>query len=396
MATTRPTGPVEWAANSDSIKEETTAKQKTHGWTTSDDTLSGTKPRPVIKNQNYWQDTVASYVNFVSENSPDDDIDSFDLWEWDTANLGQLDTRTSGALKFIDLISESGGNLEFKKNTSTLLTDGDPWLDFQPETQFGGMHYEFQDMLARGIAIRLVDGDDAEWTIYNAGSDNRLADTASNLASLPEGSLKAVTNSLTFTIQVASTDIAIQKVKDGVTTFPSDFVGFVSLTISNFATKNPGGIRAVLYGDVNLDFSTGGKSPSKMPRQRWIRPANISKVTKGFNPNIQWPISWEPGKRYSVNFWLSNDSLIQPPYTAIGDVIAGPTGTDYIHSYGMSSGLNAIDIKFEFTGPFQVTRKAIALTETIAIEDQGLYGPIETVYPYAQDMNILTVEEINA
>lgn len=394
---TKPTEELLWASGETAVKEETTAKQKTHGWTTSDDTVNGTAQRPVLENQNWWQDQVGSLVKFAGDSLPDDAaaVQVVDLWEWDTANLGQLDTQLSGQLPFIDDIEVSSGDLLFTRDNSTPPVNGDPWLDFQPETQYGGMFYEFQDMLDRGIGIRLVDGNDVIWTVFNANGTG-LADFSipTNLASIPEGLIKSgVGNDLNFTIQSSSTDVSIEKIDAGVTTFPSDFTGFVALDISNFATKNPNGIRAVLYGQQATEITTGGISSAKTPKRRWIRPALTSNSNKDSSPALQWPIAWEPGKRYSLHFLLAMDSSATP-VDSEGVIYAEPTALTPIHGYTTTALMDVIMIKCEFTGPFGTTRKGISFSSTNLMNDNNEDGNMDDMYPGIQLSNVLTLEEI--
>ncbi len=67
----KPTGSVDWATDAGALKIAPSAKQKTHGWTTSDDTISGTPVKPDLQRQNGWQNNVNEWVDYLETTTDD-------------------------------------------------------------------------------------------------------------------------------------------------------------------------------------------------------------------------------------------------------------------------------------------------------------------------------------
>jgi hypothetical protein len=76
---TKPTETTDWATDGAALKTVPTSNQKTHGWSTSDDTVSGVPVRPNLQNQNGWQNTVHDwnqYFQLVTDGFADIPFDS--------------------------------------------------------------------------------------------------------------------------------------------------------------------------------------------------------------------------------------------------------------------------------------------------------------------------------
>lgn len=63
---TKPTSSLEWATDPGALKAvDSTAENKTHGWNTSDGTINGTPPSPNLQIQNYWNNAVYQWTEYL-------------------------------------------------------------------------------------------------------------------------------------------------------------------------------------------------------------------------------------------------------------------------------------------------------------------------------------------
>lgn len=382
---TKPTGDTDWGLLPDSLKLEPTAKMKTHGWTTSDDTITGSPPKPTLQHQNGWNYNVSLWMDWLDDNFPA--LLTFgDLWKWDTGGVfgGTVDP-------FTTTISITNGveELTWERETSSPAST---WAGFSPDCLFGAKFLEFYDMMGRGLSLKIIDAASVEWIIYNPLGEG-LADPQTEPVATILGELDGSTAAeriLQFSINSAADNIAI--VKDGVVV--SDFTGFTTLTSANFVSNNPDGIRVGRFSgspsDSSYSFTTDVLKAAGRPTRRWIRPCNHSSssvMASDDTPAIQFRMDFEPGISYRYIIDLSIDSkaefdrLIQMECSLN---VATVIGLSYISQESM----------VQMTGGFMMPPEIVAANIPAlkfdsfdrAIDGRGRSGDISGIYNFGNHL----------
>lgn len=370
----KPTDSAEWATDSASLKLEPTAKMLTHGWTTSDDTLSGTPPKPTFQHQNGWNYNVSLWIDWIDASFPalNGDYAFEDLWEWDTGgvpNNGTIDPFTT--------------DVTINKGPATLIWNRDEtgaaaatWTAHSPDCLFGAKFLEFYDMIGRGLALKIIDGSSVEWIIYNVLgegiSDDQHTEPLAEIVG-HMGGVDAATRTLQFEVNSLATNIGI--VKDGVPV--SDFTGFTTIDMTNFLTENPNGFRVGRYhglgtiGESSWNYSIRNLRTKGYPRRRWIRPINVgdaAAMAADTTPDVQFRLGLENGKSYRFDYDCIVTSVNAP---TIVWVRASELSTEILaRSYGSTSD-NSVKINGGFTYP-----RTIIPADIPALRFEGLTDPI--------------------
>ena len=396
---TKPTVSTEWASDSAALKADPSYTQQILGWTTNDGTETGTPVKPNLHHQNGWQYNVYTWLGWIEENTPDDV--PVDLWKWDVGSYvdgtnADDGTNIMDSLSVVDSVPGDGEFLQWLRGDRGQLSDANAWVDFQAETYFGSAMYEFTDMLGRGVAISIVDANDVTWTIFNTnGSGLTITSTSTSLS----GESTDATGSnriLTFKILSSCPDVSIRTDTAGVIAFPSNFLGFGTLTSANFDTKNPDGIRAVLYGNKDVDVLLGGKAEFPRPKKRWIFPAINSKVTQETSPFMYWRFVYEYGVRYQADF-IFVATASGGFKTNTGLYAIDPGTSERVGLYAMSIARETYQISQQFYGPNDVVtlNKNFKIQSSLGMALEGGGQSMFLNYHEVQESNILIIEELD-
>lgn len=254
--------------------------------------------KPVLEVQNGLQNNQAQWVNFFNANMQqvDSDEESFhDLWAWDTAPcLG------ASVDPFVFVISTSGGETGLSWVGFVSAATPTLWDEHKVDSLTGARYLEFMDMMNRGLAIQLYDGNGILWTIY---APNGIGADEAKMS----GSARAGGN-VDFTITTPTVGLVI--LANGAV--QPDFESlnqFDTLNSTDFATFNPTGIRVGVWGTQRLlargTFPNASASNRLIKghnqRKKWIRPLNVSSqaADPDFN-TTQFPMDLILGKRYTV------------------------------------------------------------------------------------------------
>ena len=346
----KPTKSTEWATDGAALKADPDAGQISYGWSTSDNTVNGTPVKPNLQQQNGWQNAVYQWIDWMDGQLPDGELAIVDLWRWDLC-----DTSSGKTGNYIDGFREHAsltGALEMYYSDAVFAFD---WVSTKSDVMMGSRYWEVLDMFSRGIGFQIVDASDVIWTVYPTGNwtdFNTPSNNILNWVRLDIGGSGTHNNDIIFKSPAAPTGnplFTIRKDDGGVITNPTNFAGFTTITNANFATYNPNGVRAVLVGNKNLDFSytstAGNRIALKDLKKRWVRlwygqelsiPPEDNSTTGTFNTQI--PL--EKGKTYKFKMFgcptsttgqLSNATYNQQVET--NDIWANITGSQVIHQY---------------------------------------------------------------
>lgn len=321
----KPTKSTEWATDGAALKADPDAGQISYGWSTSDNTLNGTPVKPNLQQQNGWQNAVYQWIDWMDGQLPDGELEIVDLWRWDLCDTSGLKTGN-----YLDGFKESSGisgalEMHYTDTAYAAFT----WTSMKADAMMASRYWEVLDMFSRGIGFQIVDSSDVIWTVYPTGNwttFNTPTNNNLNWVNL-EANITGTSGGPNYvqfdpSASVGNELFTIRKDDGGVITNPSDFTGFSAITNANFATYNPNGVRAVLVGNKNLDFSytstAGNRIALKDLKKRWVRTWLISDYTFGPLDNaisgvFNTRIPLETGKIYKMK-------LIGQPYSTAGQL----------------------------------------------------------------------------
>ncbi len=386
----KPIVSTEWASDGSALKVAPSVTQQNFGWPTSDNTVNGVPVKPNLQQQNGWQYAIHTWLDFIDLNTPDDlgEISLVDLWEWDA--ISYMGDNAFDGFNITDTVGVSGQNLQWSRVDHGQVGDADDWQDFQAETYYGQMNYELEDMIGRGIAVQLVDGDDVVWTVFNPNGTG-LVESGARPGVLT-GGLSSGSSSfriLRFAIVATSPNIAIAK--DGV--IVDDFLGFTTITTANMNSKNPNGFRAVLYGQQAFDVLASGHAGAKYPRKRWILPARNTQVTQEVGPLLYWRFKYDYGKRYRADFIFLSQTQADGNFN--GTVLIKSAG-QRVALFGQSSEGRSVQVSVEFSGEDNVSEssKRFQINLLAGLQFPGAGGSITAIYSGIQSSNIVIIEEL--
>ncbi len=337
----KPTKTTEWATDGAALKADPDAGQISYGWSTSDNTVSGTPVKPNLQQQNGWQNAVHQWLQYFDGELPDGELTIVDLWKWDIC-----DTSSGKSGNYLDGIKESSGISGALEMHYTDGAYGYNWLSERGDALMTSRYWEVLDMFSRGIGFQIVDGSGVIWTVYPTGNWFTFSTPTNNGLNWVnlEANLSADVGSPSYvqfdpSASVGNELFTIRKDDGGVITNPTDFTGFTALTNANFATYNPNGVRAVLVGNKNLDFSytstAGNRIALKDLKKRWIRTWQASDFA--ITPNdfstsgrFNTYIPLENGKTYK--FKMSGCPLSNSAGTLVNNTYSQQVSTEYIYS----------------------------------------------------------------
>ncbi len=347
----KPTKSTEWATDGAALKADPDSRQISYGWSFSGNTLSGTPTKPNLQQQNGWQNAVYRWIDWMDGQLPDGELAIVDLWRWDLC-----DTSSGKTGNYLDGFKESSGISGALEMHYTDGAYGYDWVSDKGDAMMASRYWEVLDMFSRGIGFQIVDASDVIWTVYPTGNwtnfdtptNNNLnwVNLEANLSGGPGGPSYVQFDPSAW---VGNEFFTIRKDDGGVITNPTDFTGFTAITNANFATYNPNGVRAVLVGNKNLDFSytstAGNRIALKDLKKRWVRTWQCSdhsivpednSTTGIFNTQI--PL--EKGVTYKFKMFgcptnttgqLANATYTQEVET--NDIWANVAGSQVIHQY---------------------------------------------------------------
>ena len=343
----KPTKTTEWATDGAALKADPDAGQISYGWSTSDNTINGTPVKPNLQQQNGWQNAVYQWIEWMDGQLPDGELTIVDLWRWDLC-----DTSGSKTGNYLDGFKESSGiagALEMHYTDGAYIIG---WASDKADTMMASRYWEVLDMFSRGIGFQIVDASNVIWTVYPTGNWSTFDTPTNNGVNWVnlEANFNGTSGGPNYvqfdpSASVGNELFTIRKDDGGVITNPTDFTGFAAITNANFATYNPNGVRAVLVGNKNLDFSytstAGNRIALKDLKKRWIRTWMTSNIF-GFPPggvfNTQIPV--EKVKTYKFKMIGSpTNTTGQLPggtYTLqveTKDIWANVAGSQVIHQY---------------------------------------------------------------
>lgn len=323
----KPTKSTEWATDGAALKTDPDAGQVSYGWSTSDNTINGVPVKPNLQQQNGWQNAVYQWIDWMDGQLPDNELTIVDLWRWDTC-----DTSSGKTGNYLDGFKESSGiagALEMHYTDGAYVSS---WASNKADILTGSRYHEVLDMFARGIGFQIVDASSVIWTVYPTGdwsgfnnvTDNGI--TQINLEANMDGTGGGPNYVQFDRLANANRMFTIQKNDGGTITNPDDFAGFSAITDANFLTYNPNGVRAVLVGNKNIDFSytasAGNRLAIKDLKKRWIRTLctgdNTILPNDGGSGIFKSNIPLEQGKAYRCRVFNFRKTALAPSAVTLG------------------------------------------------------------------------------
>lgn len=315
----KPTETTAWAEQGDgsggasnALRTPTDAARWNFGWKTlPNNDPSEVGEAPNLNQQNYWQYAVHKWLEWFNGVIPDDTLQEVDMWEWD--------------LPDVEEIASNGNNLEIRIPGSIIAASR---TTVAPgcESEFLAIGYwmEAIENFNRGIGFKVVDNADVVWHVRPVAGSRDIS-----WAELTLTGQAGVSNSDQNSILVIKPTAKIEIFKDGVP--DANFSTFSDLTSSgNIATKNPTGVRAVIYEAPTSVVLSNYSNTSLATGARRRRYRAIS------SPNFYF---WNSAAfdTMTLKMKLEDDKLYELTSHVSGEV-AADTGIFFFNNYLITPG----------------------------------------------------------
>lgn len=306
----KPDNKTTWATDPSALKVPVSAARQDLGWLQ----VGNTGERPTLQELNGWMGGIGSHIDWIGDEAKDtlgEALIFTDQWEWDTSRVKDSNTDDPMNTRISSTVLNLNG-LSFSINVGGPVTSDD-WIDYKLDCYQGARQWEFIDMMNKGLAIRIVDGADVEWTIFT------LFEASSANVSLSSSASSGGFCSFTIKDPATSQNEITRILPDGTESFPTTFDEFVQLdSEALFDQKNPNGIRVGTQGSDTAVLSNEGLNERVMLgtplRKKWIRPYVISKAinTVSIPETSGFPLALRAGGRYGfeINIAMSNATFL--------------------------------------------------------------------------------------